>query len=428
MTRRPLPAAIPGELERARLDNGLEIVLLANPQAPIVSTALLYRVGARDEPPGASGVAHFLEHMMFKGSERFAPGEVDRRTQELGGTNNAFTSHDVTAYWFSFAADRWRAALEIEADRMRGLRLDEREVDAERNVILEEIAMYRDDPWDALEMEVVAALFRDHPHGRPVLGLEADLERETRAELGELHGRFYRPDNAVLVIAGDFGRDEALDAAAEAFGALAPGAAPRPAVPAPRAVDGELRVERRQGEVPRLLFALPAPPTDRPDHAELRLLATLLADGRTSRLQHELVEHGQLCLGVSASVSESEVASFFAVAADLLSTGELADVESRTRAELARLAAAPVGEEELERAKQVFLADWVLGHERIHQQAVAAGIAAAQFDLEQPQRLLARVTEADPAALQAAAARWLDPARGGVIGVCRPEGAAGRAA
>jgi zinc protease len=428
MTRRPLPAAIPGELERARLDNGLEIVLLANPQAPIVSTALLYRVGARDEPPGASGVAHFLEHMMFKGSERFAPGEVDRRTQELGGTNNAFTSHDVTAYWFSFAADRWRAALEIEADRMRGLRLDEREVDAERNVILEEIAMYRDDPWDALEMEVVAALFRDHPHGRPVLGLEADLERETRTELGELHGRFYRPDNAVLVIAGDFGRDEALAAAAEAFGALAPGAAPRPAVPAQRAADGELRVERRQGEVPRLLFALPAPPTDRPDHAELRLLATLLADGRTSRLQHELVEHGQLCLGVSASVSESEVASFFTVAADLLPTAELAEVESRTRAELARLAAAPIAEEELERAKQIFLADWVLGHERIHQQAVAAGIAAAQFDLEQPQRLLARVTEADPAALQAAAARWLDPARGGVVGVCRPEGAAGRAA
>jgi hypothetical protein len=163
------PAALPGEIERARLDNGLEVCLLRNAQAPIVSTALLYRVGARDEREGETGIAHFLEHMMFKGSERYAAGEVDRRTQDLGGNNNAFTSHDVTAYWFSFAADRWHEALAIESDRLRGLRLETSQVDAERQVILEEIAMYRDDPWDALEMEVLAMLFGEHAYGRQVL-------------------------------------------------------------------------------------------------------------------------------------------------------------------------------------------------------------------------------------------------------------------
>src|SRR5207244_7983610 len=122
-------------------------------QAPLVASVLYYRVGTRDEPAGRGGVAHFLEHMMFKGSARFGPGEIDRRTQALGGINNAFTSHDSTAYYFNFAADRWTEALTIEADRMAGLTLNPDEVASERQVILEEIAMYASEPWDALELE-----------------------------------------------------------------------------------------------------------------------------------------------------------------------------------------------------------------------------------------------------------------------------------
>ncbi|MDQ1348849.1 MAG: zinc protease, partial [Acidobacteriota bacterium] len=110
-----------GQVEHLRLASGLDVCLIANRQAPIVTSVLLYRVGGRDEMPGASGSAHFLEHMMFKGSARFGPGEIDRRTQSLGGSNNAFTSHDLTAYYFSFSADRWPEALAIERDRMTAL-------------------------------------------------------------------------------------------------------------------------------------------------------------------------------------------------------------------------------------------------------------------------------------------------------------------
>jgi len=409
--------ALPGRIERARLANGLEVCLLANHQAPVVSTALFYAVGCRDEGAGQGGISHFLEHMMFKGSERYAAGEVDRRTQALGGVNNAFTSHDVTAYWFSFAADRWGEALAIEADRMRGLRLDPREVEAERRVILEEIEMYRDDPWDVIEQAVQEALFEGHPYGRPILGTPEELAGIGAAELAAWHRDHYRPRRAILVVAGDPG-DGALERVAEAFGAIEDGAVDRPTTPAARRPEGAFRVERFHGEVNRFLWAFPAPAADAPEHAALRLVAGILAEGRASRLQRALVDEGQLCLGVSASLSDAAAASSFQIAAELLPGADPAEVEAVCRAALDALGE-PVDEPELERARHVFFADWVHGIEKIHQQAVAAGIALAQFDLDQPERLLAAVEAATPDALAAAVRTWLDPGRS-VLALCRP--------
>ncbi len=415
-----LPRALPGELETVRLDNGLTVCLLRNSQAPIVSTALVFRVGGRDDPVGHAGLAHFLEHMMFKGSARYAPGEVDRRTQALGGSNNAFTSHDLTTYWFSFAADRWSEALAIEADRMRGLRLDPEEIEAERRVIGEEIAMYEDDPWDALDLAVQAALFAGHPYARPVLGRVEELKATGRAELSDFHRRFYRPDNAVLVVAGALD-DSAAARVSEAMRELEQGTSTRAESPEWRPAATAQRLERRQGELTRILLALPAPPADAEGSAELRLAATVLAEGRASRLQRALVEEGQLCLEVSASLAESATASSFVLSAELLPGVEARQVELCFADELARLRELPVGDEELERARQIFCADWVHALEQIHQQALVAGIALAQFDLGQPQRLLERVAATEAGALRQAARRWLDPAAGSVIGTCLPE-------
>lgn len=417
---RPAPPALAGRIERHRLDNGLELLLVENRQAPIVSSAIFYRVGSRDEPAGQGGVAHFLEHMMFKGSPGFGAGAIDRLTQALGGTNNAFTSQDVTGYYFAFAADRYEHALAIEADRMRALDLDPDEVASERQVIVEEIAMYHDEPWDALELEVQAALYPGHPYGRPVLGTPEELAGEDRATLAAFHHRYYRPDNAVLVLAGDLGAD-ALARVEAVFGGIARSGEPRPPLAAPRFPARRVRLERRHGEVARLQLALPAPPPDHPDHAGLRVLAAALALGRSSRLQRALVEEGELCLAVSAQVAESVLASAFTIGAELLPGVAPAEVVGRIEAELADLAAHPLGDEELERARQGFLADWVFGQERIHQQALAAGLAAALFDLEQPARLLAGALAADAARLRQLAARYLDPAGGGVLGLSLPE-------
>lgn len=409
-----------GGVERLRLPSGLEVCLISNRQAPIVTTVLLYGVGGRDEAPGESGSAHFLEHMMFKGSARYGPGEIDRRTQALGGSNNAFTSHDLTAYYFSFSADRWHEALAIERDRMTALTLDPLEVTSERQVILEELAMYRDEPWDALELAVQAELFQGHPYGTPVLGTEADLAAIDRESLAAFHARFYRPANALLVVAGDLDPGTAARVE-EAFSDLPPAAIGRAPVGGVPALDGAHRLERRHGEVTRILLALPAPAPEHPDHAGLRLLATILGGGRTSRLHRAFVDVGQLCLAASAGIAEAEVASHLACSFELLPDGDPVEVERRLEAELADLRDRPIEEAELERGKQILLADWVFQQERIHQQAITAALALAHGDLEQPAKLVRRALECDAAELAGLAARYLDPRAGSVLGVSLPE-------
>ena len=280
------------------LDNGLRVLLRSLPGSAVVTSALIYRSGTRDEGPGQGGAAHFLEHMMFKGSTHFGPGEIDRRTQALGGSNNAFTSHDVTAYHFSFAADRWREALVLEADRMRGLLLDPAEVASERQVILEEIAMYANEPWDSLEMATTERLFGAHPYGKPVLGTREELLSYDEKELRRFHAERYRPENAVLVIAGDLascGGEAAVLATVEgAFAAIPvfptpPREAAQRNVAIPTDFPHEVvRLNREKGEVPRLLLALPAPAAGDPERepqrvrAELRVLdeLTLIDDPR----------------------------------------------------------------------------------------------------------------------------------------------------
>ncbi|HEY0510342.1 MAG TPA: pitrilysin family protein [Thermoanaerobaculia bacterium] len=413
--------SLPGRLRLERLDNGLTVCLLNNAQAPVVTAALFYRAGTRDETAGHGGAAHFLEHMMFKGSAHFGPGEIDRLTQALGGVNNAFTSHDSTAYYFNFAADRWTEALVIEADRMAALTLDPEQVASERQVILEEIAMYDSEPWDALEMAVHARLFGPHPYGRQVLGTREELLATGAAELRDFHRRFYRPDNAILVLAGDID-DAALAAVERTLGAIPPGAEPRrPPNPPTVLPTGLERLERRKGEVSRLLLALPAPHGAHPDHPALRLASTVLAGGRTSRLQHALVEDEQICVWVSSDLSEGMDASMMTITAEVVPGVEPARVEARVLELMADLRRLPPDDEEMERCRQIAVADWVFGHEKVHQQALSVGQALALFDLEYLDLHLERLLATDTTRLLEVAERHLRPERGSIVGWSLPK-------
>ena len=417
----PALKSLPGRLRLERLDNGLTVCLLANAQAPIVTSALFYRAGTRDEPPGHGGVAHFLEHMMFKGSARFGPGEIDRITQALGGSNNAFTSHDATTYYFNFAADRWTEALAIETDRIASLTLDPEQVASERQVILEEIAMYESEPWDALEMAVHERLFAGHAYGRQVLGTREELPATGAETLRAFHRRFYRPDNAVLVVAGDLG-DDALERVERTLGSLPAGAEPRRGFTPPETLPASLeRLERRKGEVARMLLAVAAPHGSHPDHAALRLAATVLGSGRTSRLQHALVEDEQLCVWVTADLSEGMDASMMTIAAEVVPGVEPGRVEARVLELLEDLRRRPPGEEELERCRQIAAADWVFGHEKVHQQALSVGVALALFDLEHLDLHLERLLAAGTGQLLDVADRYLRPEKGGVMGWSLPK-------
>lgn len=413
--------SLPGKLQLERLDNGLTVCLLANAQAPIVTSAIFYRAGTRDEPAGHGGVAHFLEHMMFKGSKRFGPGEIDRLTQKLGGVNNAFTSHDSTAYYFNFAADRWTEALAIEADRMTGLTLDPEQVASERQVILEEIAMYDSEPWDALEMAVQGRLYGPHAYGHPVLGTKEELLATGVEELRAFHRRFYRPDHAILVVAGDID-DSALAVIERTLGGIPAAGAPRRGFHPPAVLPTSAeRLERRKGEVARLFLAMPAPHASHPDHPALRLAATVIAGGRTSRLQHALVEEEQVCVWVAADISEGLDASTLTIAAEVVPGVEPARVEARIFELLAELRSQPPDAEELERCRQIAVADWVFGHEKVHQQALSVGVALALFDLEYLDLHMERLLATGPARLHEVAEAYLRPERGSVVGWSLPK-------
>ncbi len=404
-----------------RLANGLTLCVIENRRVPVVATTVIYRAGARDESPGLGGAAHFLEHMMFKGSEHFSPGEIDRLTRALGGSNNAFTSHDSTLYYFTFAADRWRRALEIEADRMAGLRLDPEEVASERQVILEELAMYEGEPWDALDRKVTSAFFAPHPYGRPVLGTREELETIDGETLSDFHRRFYRPANAVLVVAGDVG-PTVEDWVEEAFGGL-DGAPPdrEDRGTEPRAAGTELRrLERRQGEVSRMLLTLPAPAATEADHVALTLLASVLGNGRSSRLHRTLVDEGQFCVWASADLHETVDPGAVAVALEVVPGVEPARVESEVLRQIEELRRKGPSDAEVARAKRIIAADWVFAHEKVFQQAFLAGTALALFDLEHPWRYFERLLVAEAGDLGGAAERYLRPEAGGVLGWSLP--------
>jgi zinc protease len=409
-------------LARRVLANGLEVVLLERPDSPGVSVALWYDVGSREETPAELGAAHFLEHMMFKGSARFGPGVLDQRTQALGGSNNAFTSHDATVYWFRAPPEGWTEILEMEADRMAALSLDPVEVESEREVIVEEIAMYASDPWDALEQEVLATLWGPHPYAQPILGTEASLAALGATELGAFRRRWYQPNRARLVVAGPLSMDQVVQQAQSSFGAIAGvGVGPRVEAPAvgpaaPR------RVERRMGELARLMVALAAPPTTSRDHAHLRVLAAVLGSGRNSRLHARLVEHDQLCSFVSVHQGDGALGSVFSLTAELHEGADPARVEAVVDEEIQRLSETPPAGAELARARRQIESDFVFGHESVHEQGLGVGGALALGDEPgQPEQSLAWSLAARPDELAFAARTWLG-ASGRVVGWSLPRG------
>jgi zinc protease len=413
------PPRLSGRLTTGLLANGLRLCVLENRRAPVVSTALWYLVGTADEAPGEGGMAHFLEHMMFKGARRFGPGEIDRITQSRGGRANAFTSHDATVYTFSFQAGCWQVALEIEADRLADVTLDPAELELERRVVLEEIAMYENEPWDALEQEVHRALYGAHPYGRPILGTREDLERHTPAAMAAFFRRHYAPRNACLVVAGDVDWETAAAAAAP-LQEVGGGGAPTRSLPAFAPVPGITRVTRRRGDIARLLLALPAPCATDADYAACCQLALLLAGGRASRLHRELVEERRLCLWVSADASEAVGPGAFTIALEVTPGISPALVEAEVLRLLDRLAREEPAEAELARARRIAFADWVFGYERAAQQAMAVGRAEALLGAGWVERLIARQLEVDAGEVRRVADR-LHPERSAVIGWSLPE-------
>src|SRR5947207_3511206 len=249
------------------LDNGLRVLLLEDHRSPIVSFQVWYRVGSRNEARGATGIAHFLEHMMFKGTPTRGRGQFARLVEQNGGQDNAFTSHDVTSYFVDIAADKLDLVIELDADRMQNLLLDPKEIDSERQVVLEERrTRTEDDPGGFFGEEVASLAFRAHPYGFLVIGWREDIGRITREAIRAFIRPYDVPNNVLIVAVGDFRSGEALERIKRRLGQAPRGPVPPPVLAVEPPPHGERRgVGREQAERPSA-YVRHRGPDHRADH------------------------------------------------------------------------------------------------------------------------------------------------------------------
>lgn len=284
------------EVTNFTLENGMEVVVIEDHRAPVVTHMVWYRVGAADERPGHSGIAHFLEHLMFKGTDDVGPGEFSALVEAQGGSDNAFTSWDYTAYFQRVAADRLDLVMRLEADRMRDLNLTEEDVVTERGVILEERNQRTDnDPGALFSEQTRAAQYLNHPYGIPIIGWRHEMEKLSRQDALDVYRTFYAPNNAILVVAGDVNPDDVRGLAEKHYGPLAPtpglAARIRPSEP-PQLAERRLTYADPRVAEPYVMRTYLAPernPGDQQKAAALTVLAELLGgSGTTSVLTRAL--------------------------------------------------------------------------------------------------------------------------------------------
>jgi len=349
------------------LTNGLEVLVIPDHRAPVVTQMIWYKVGAADEPRGSSGVAHFLEHLMFKGTDAIPPGQFSKIVAQNGGDDNAFTNHDVTAYFQRVAKDRLPTVMAMEADRMANLRLSEEDVTTERKVILEERRSRVDnDPSSILQEQMMAALYTKHPYGIPIIGWAHEVSALDREDALSFYKRFYAPNNALLVIAGDVEPDEVRRLADETFGKLPPHGAmngrSRPQEPEHSA---PMRVELEDARAGRMTvqryYHAPSYASAAPGEAEsLDLLMRIAASGPVSRLYKRLVIEQKTAASAGGWYSDSGLdagrLAFYAVGAEKISPAEL---ERAIDSVIAELRDCGVAQAELDRARSAYLAEFV---------------------------------------------------------------------
>ncbi|HET7210287.1 MAG TPA: pitrilysin family protein [Methyloceanibacter sp.] len=398
------------------LQNGLQVLVIPDHRAPVVTQMIWYKVGAADEPRGSSGIAHFLEHLMFKGTDLIPVGQFSKIIARNGGEDNAFTNHDVTAYFQRVAKDRLPKVMEMEADRMANLRLSEEDVTTERNVILEERRSRVDnDPGSILQEQMMASLYNNHPYGIPIIGWDHEIKALDREDALMFYRRFYAPNNAILVIAGDVEPEEVRRLAEATYGKLAPNdelnGRIRPQEP-PRFAPVKVTLEDpRAGRITvQRYYLAPSYASAEPGEAEaIDLLMRIAAAGSVSKIYKRLVVEDRKAANAGGWYSDSGLDSgrlgFYAVAAEGVTAEELDEAIDGV---IAQLREEGVTREELDRARASYIAEFVYTSDSQSRMArhygwrLATGMTVA--DVEEWPNRLKRVTRED---LREAARKYL---------------------
>lgn len=370
--------------ETFTLANGLQVVVVTNRRAPVVLHMMWYKVGAADEPPGKSGIAHFLEHLMFKGTKALPSGMFSKIVANNGGQENALTSSDYTAYYQSVARDRLETVMKIEADRMVNLDIAEKEVEAERKVILEERRQRTENsPRSILWEQANAALYLNHPYRIPTIGWQHEMEGLTKADAMAFYRRWYAPNNAVLVIAGDVTAADVRPLAEKYYGVIPRGEIPARARPLEPPHRHARRVTYKDARVDQpswsKFFIAPSYNRGETKHVyALQVLAEIIGGGATSRLYQEIVVKQKLAASAGAGYSGSafDYSNFYFYASPRTGV-EIERVEKAVEAAIAELLEKGVTAEEVARAKQVLIDRAAFAHDNLRTGAMSFGVALA---------------------------------------------------
>jgi zinc protease len=362
------------------LANGLKVVVKEDHRAPVVVQQIWYKVGSMDEVSGTTGVAHALEHMMFKGTKSVPAGEFSRRIAAAGGRENAFTNSDYTAYFQQLDKSRLPLAMKLESDRMHNLNLTAKEFGKEIKVVMEERRMRTDDEPQSLMNEIMmATIYEEHPYHHPVIGWMSDLEAMTVNDVRNWYQRWYAPNNATLVVAGDVKADEVFALAQRYYGGI-----PRKVLPArrqytePKQAGIKRLVVKAPAELPQLVMAYQAPALRDPKQDwkpyALEMLAGVLDGNESARLNQHLVREQQVASTVGADYDpESRGPSLFTLEATPSTGKTVQDAEAALRAEIALLVKNGVAEDELKRVKAQVMAAEVYKLDSVFYQAMQIG-------------------------------------------------------
>jgi zinc protease len=416
------PAAKGLDVSEHVLDNGLRLLVVNRPGVPLVATYCWYQVGSVDEEAGQTGMAHFLEHMMFKGSSKYKVGDVDKVTQQNGGANNAFTSNDFTGYYFELPKSRYREGLKIEADRMRHLNLDIEEFTSEKAVVQSESDISADDPSDQLWERLGQAVYGlDHPNAHPVLGWPQDIQDISRAQMRAFYDKHYHPNHATLVIVGDITGEEALKDVKAHFGEIPAG--PELKRPAPRESSAKLPTEfeiKSDGEVIEFARQYPTLRSGQADVPALDVLGMILGSGVTSRLYRSVVENQGVATAIASGNQDQMLGGVFWVWAQLGEGRTRAELVTAIENEIKLIIEKGVTEAELERTKNRFISSQIFAQESASNLASALGQSQTvngtwRYTVEYPDKIRA-VTAKDVQRVAAAflgadrsATGWLVP-------------------
>jgi len=410
----PLVQAQTPQVQEVVLENGLKVLLLENHKSPAVTFQVWYRVGARNEQDGKSGLSHFLEHMMFKGTPKVGPEHYSRIIAKNGGRSNAFTSEDVTVYFATMSREKIGIAIDLEADRMTNAFLNGKYFEPEKNVVMEERRLRTEDnPVSALAEVTGAMAYTVHPYRRPVIGWMRDILKLTREYLQRHYRAYYVPNNAFLVIVGDFSSEEILNKIKAAFGKIPRGPEPPKVAVEEPPQSGERRVIlKKEAELPFLLLYYHVPNLKDPDSFALDLLAVILAGGRSSRLYRDLVYDKRIARSAGADYGGLSIdPTVFSITTQLIPGKETAQVERALDGLLERIRSEPVSDREIQKAKNQVEAGFVFGQDSISGQARRIGYYEATARWQLLNSYLDGIRKVTPADILNAAKKYLDPDR-----------------